>query len=336
MQGVPPACPLPITPPGTPTDGRFAPSPSGELHLGNLRTALAAWLHARSGGGRFLVRIDDLDPDRSRVDIATLQLRTLGKLGLGPDEPPVQQSARAPLYRWALDELVQAGRAYGCFCTRADVREAATAPHGAEPSGRCPNACAGISSAERARRIAAGERASLRVHGDGVHAYDDLVLGHVRSTVDDFVVQRKDGVAAYNLACAVDDGVQGIGTVLRGSDLAPSTVRQRWLAEVLDLPVPRHAHIGLVVGDDGTRLAKRHGAVTLTQLERRDVHARNVLGLLGHSLGLCEAGDQPTLAALQDRYTPGSLSPTHVRIAELPPAAGIPQHLDQRDRSVKT
>ena len=264
--------------------GRFAPSPTGPLHLGSLRTALAAWLFARAAGSRFLVRIEDLDPQRSRPEWEADQLDDLRALGLDWDGAPARQSERFALYEAALDALADAGRLYPCFCTRAEIRAAASAPHGELPEGAYPGTCRALSPAERRRRLSAGERHALRVDAGAPRIeYRDALLGLQGMVVDDFVVRRADGVPAYQLAVVIDDADQGVEQVVRGADLADSTPRQILLAGWLGLPVPTYAHVGLVLGPDGARLAKRHGAATLAD---REEPAGETLALLAHSLGL--------------------------------------------------
>src|SRR6476620_6188214 len=210
-------------------DGRFAPSPTGVLHVGNLRTALLAWLFARSQEARFLMRVEDLDTGRVRREFEAQQLADLAAVGLDWDGPVVRQSERQELYADALARLDAAGLLYRCWCTRAEIREAASAAHGPLPEGAYPGTCRELTAAE----------------------------------VDDFVVRRNDGAYAYNLAVVVDDADQEIGEVVRGADLLDSTPRHLWLGERLGLPAPAHAHVPLMLGPDGARLAKRHGAVTL-------------------------------------------------------------------------
>jgi len=253
-------------------DGRFAPSPTGPLHLGSLRTALVAWLFARSQGGRFLLRIEDLDPQRSRPAWESEQIEDLLALGVDWDDPPVRQSERLSLYDDARDRLEAAGRLYPCFCTRAEIREAASAPHGDLPEGAYPGTCRRLSETDRRARIEAGQRFALRLRAGAERIeFDDRLLGRRGAVVDDFVVVRSDGVHAYQLAVVVDDADQGVGEVVRGADLAASTPRQILLQRILGLPTPRYAHVGLVLGRDGRRLAKRDDAprgATLAWLAR--------------------------------------------------------------------
>lgn len=276
-------------------DGRFAPSPTGPLHVGSLRTALVAWLFARSQGGRFLIRLEDLDRQRSRRELERGQLEDLRALGIESDEPPVRQSERGPLYARALDRLEAAGRLYPCFCSRADIRGAASAPHGDRPAGAYPGTCRSLSAGQRRRRIAGGDSFAMRLRADGERvSFSDRLLGDVSGVVDDFVVRRADGVVAYQLAVVVDDADQGIGEVVRGADLADSTPRQILLGRLMGLPVPRYAHVALVLGPDGARLAKRHHAATLA--DRGEAPAAT-LAVVAHSLGLALGSDRVARAA---------------------------------------
>lgn len=289
-----------------PGDGRFAPSPTGPLHLGSLRTALLAWLFARSQSARFLLRIEDLDPQRSRPDFERAQLRDLRALGLDWDEPPVRQSERLALYQEALDLLEAQGRLYPCFCTRAEIREAASAPHGALAQGSYPGTCRELSEAEREQRRAAGRPFALRVRAGAEHIeFADRLRGRCGGVVDDFVVRRADGVPAYQLAVVVDDAAQGVGEVVRGDDLIESTPRQILLARLLGLPVPRYAHVPLVFGTDGARLAKRRRPPGLSdQVEPPAA----TLALLAHTLGLAHGrGQVHRPAELLSEFDPGRL-----------------------------
>ncbi|HNC15232.1 MAG TPA: tRNA glutamyl-Q(34) synthetase GluQRS, partial [Solirubrobacterales bacterium] len=239
----------------------------GRLHLGNLRTALIAWRSARDRGARFLVRIEDIDTGRSRDEWIEVQLEELRQIGVDWDGEPVRQSERHDLYREALSKLEADGLLYECFCTRAEIREAASAPHGELPEGAYPGTCRELTEAERAGRRAAGRPPALRVRAAGARVgFDDHLCGRVEKTLDDFVVRRNDGDFAYNLAVTVDDADQGIGEVLRGADLLDTTPRQLWLYDRLGLAAPaRFSHVPLMLGEDGERLAKRHGAITLEE-----------------------------------------------------------------------
>ena len=287
--------------------GRYAPSPTGQLHLGNLRTALLAWLFARHTERTFLLRIEDLD--RVRAGAEAQQLRELEAIGLNWDAEPVRQSERIDLYEHALDVLRERGLVYECFCSRKDIAEATSAPHPTQspassaqlpddgpsphsagrlllPPGSYPGTCRHLSESERERRRR-DRPAALRIDaaraagtdGAPAHQVTDGLHGTVRAAVDDFVLRRNDGAFAYNLAVVVDDLTQGVDQVVRGDDLLSSAPRQDWLAGVLweagaievpgeaqDRPVTEYAHVPLVLNTEGTRLAKRDGAVTLEDL----------------------------------------------------------------------
>ena len=272
--------------------GRFAPSPTGTLHLGNLRTALLAWLFARSAGSGFLVRMEDLDTSRVRPGLAEEQLADLAAIGLDWDGEVAYQSAREDHYAAAIEKLHADGRLYECFCTRAEIREAASAPHGPRPEGHYPGTCLRLTDAEREERRGTRPPA-LRVRADGARvSFADRLHGEIEGVVDDFVVRRNDGAIAYNLAVVVDDAAQGVEEVVRGDDLLDSTPRQLFLARLLGLPDPSHAHVPLVLGPDGARLAKRHGAVTLRDV-RADAARAWMLASLGLPADLTPAGFDP-------------------------------------------
>lgn len=288
--------------------GRFAPSPTGTLHLGNLRTALLAWLFARSQGARFLLRVEDLDAGRVRREFEAEQLADLAAIGLDWDGEVVRQSARLARYDDAIAQLQAAGLLYPCFCTRREIREAASAPHGPLPEGAYPGTCRDLSAAERAERERAGRPPALRLRANAeVVRFEDRLLGPVEAVVDDLVVRRNDGAPAYNLAVVVDDAAQHIGEVVRGADLADSTPRQLLLGRLLGHPAPRHAHVPLVLGPDGARLAKRHGAVTLADRRALGESPAEVRGRLAETLGLAAHGEVPSMDELLARFDPAGL-----------------------------
>jgi glutamyl-tRNA synthetase len=282
--------------------GRFAPSPSGRLHVGNLRTALLAWLFARSAGSAFLVRMEDLDAGRTREEHYRTQVDDLAALGLDWDGEVVRQSARSALYDDAIERLTAAGLTYECWCTRKEILEASTAPHGAP--GAYGGRCRDLSELERAEREAGDRVPALRLRTDHqVVEVEDRQLGRYAGSVDDLVLRRNDGTAAYNLAVVVDDAEQGVEEVVRADDLLPSTPRQVLLARLLDLPVPTYAHVPLVLASDGDRLAKRHGAVTLADRLALGEAPSDVVRLLAASLGL--TGSTPL--ELLDGFDPDRL-----------------------------
>jgi glutamyl-tRNA synthetase len=309
--------------------GRFAPSPTGRIHLGNARSALLGWLQARAAGGQFLLRIEDLDRARCKPQFLDDLYRDMEWLGLDWDEPPLVQSQRDDVYREALEKLERAERVYPCFCTRAEIARAASAPHGLSEEGpRYPGTCTALSPETRAER-ARSRVPALRFRAvPGAWCFEDGVHGQVcqdvATVVGDFVVRRNDGVASYQLAVVVDDAASGITDVLRGDDLLTSTPRQLQIYEALGLKAPRFWHVPLVLGEDGRRLAKREGAFAVAELRERGRPVEEVLGLLAAWSGLGE-GEPVTLAELVRRYQPERLprSPVVAREALLKQALGL-------------
>lgn len=289
-------------------DGRFAPSPTGPLHLGNLRTALLAWLFARSARARFLVRMEDLDRSRVRPGIEEAQLGDLAALGLDWDGEVVRQSERGALYEETIFRLDAEGLLYPCYCSRAEIRAAVSAPHGIAPSDRYPGTCRELSATERAEKEASGRPPALRVRAERARvAFEDRLLGHQEDEVDDFVVRRNDGAPAYQLAVVVDDWDQGVEEVTRGADLVGSTPRQILLYRLLGRPAPRYAHVPLVLGPDGQRLAKRHGSVTLDDRRKAGETPQEVLAWMATTLGLAKPGEKPSLPDLLACFDPARL-----------------------------
>jgi glutamyl-tRNA synthetase len=280
--------------------GRFAPSPSGELHVGNLRTAILAWLFARSTGRRFLLRVEDLD--RARAGSEAGQLRDLQAVGVTWDGDVVRQTARGPLYAGAISRLEAAGLTYECFCTRREIQEAPSAPHA--PQGAYPGTCRNLDPAELEFKRSTRPAAIRLRAGASQYTVRDLLHGEFTGVVDDFVLRRNDGVTAYNLAVVVDDAEQGIDQVVRGDDLLPSTPRQAYLASLLDIPSPEYAHVPLVVNSDGARLAKRDGAVTLQDLADAGTPPAAVRDRLLESLGLPAGPLAKALAAFDPNALP--------------------------------
>lgn len=259
--------------------GRYAPSPSGDLHIGNLRTAVLAWLFARHTDRAFVMRVDDLD--RVQPGAAERQLADLSALGISWDGPVMYQSDRESAYHAAVDRLEASGLTYECFCTRREILEAPSAPH--HPPGAYPGTCRDLTAAEREVRRRA-RPASLRLKASvDEWTVDDVLHGPWTGAVDDLVLRRGDGVWAYNLTVVIDDAEQGVDQVVRGDDLLTSTPRQAYLATLLDLTVPEYAHVPLVLSSAGTRLAKRDGAVTLRELNDLGI---DVLQAIGTSLSL--------------------------------------------------
>lgn len=268
--------------------GRYAPSPSGDLHVGNLRTALLAWAFARHDGRRFAMRIEDLD--RVREGARQRQLADLARIGIDWEPPVLVQSERLGAHREAVEALRARGLVYECFCTRREIQQeiaaSGSAPHGAP--GSYPGTCRDLS--RRQRRERGQERpAALRLRAEAASAtVQDRLFGRFTGTVDDFVLVRNDGRPAYNLAVVVDDAHQGVDQVVRGDDLLPSAPRQAHLARLLGLEQPQWVHVPLVLNAAGVRLAKRDGAVTLQDLRERGCPTAEVMGWIGASLGLPE------------------------------------------------
>lgn len=250
------------SPPGA---GRFAPSPSADLHIGNLRTAVLAWLFARSTGRRFLMRVEDLD-DRTFPDIAERQLADLAAIGITWDGPASRQTEHAERYDAVVDTLRDRELLFECYCTRRDIAQAPRAPHA--PEGAYPGTCRDLDESARERRRAeTGRPPALRLRTTVTEfTVYDVLHGDYTGAVDDFVVRRGDGVPAYNLAVVVDDAASGIDQVVRGDDLLSSSPRQAYLARLLGHQQPVYAHVPLVLNTDGARLAKRDGAVTLAEI----------------------------------------------------------------------
>ena len=278
---------------------RFAPSPTGALHLGNARTALFNWMYARRHGGRFVLRIEDTDRARSDERQVTALMEDLRWLGLswdaGPDRDdlagPYRQSERGPHYTTAFATLEARGVAYPCYCTALELELARRSALGAGRPPRYPGTCAGLGPAERAQRAAEGRAATLRfrVPAGVTVAYDDLVRGPQRFAADDlgdFVIRRGDGTAAFLFSNAVDDAAMGVTHVLRGEDHVANTPRQRLIADALGAPPPAYGHLPLLVGERGAPLSKRDGAVGLAALREEGFlpeAVANLLARLGHS-----------------------------------------------------
>ena len=286
---------------GTLRKGRFAPTPSGRMHLGNALSALLAWLQMRSCGGRIALRLEDLDRARCKPEYAPLLLEDMAWLGLdwdeGPDvggpAGPYRQSERLELYERALRRLEAQNLLYPCYCSRADLRTAASAPHGLASEGPAyPGTCRMLTPKQRALKEASGKTPSLRFRmPDRTVRFRDGVMGPREfppPAGGDFIVRRADGIIAYQLAVVVDDIAMGITDVFRGRDLLDSTPRQIALYAALGSPPPAFAHGPLLIGPDGARLSKRHGAVSLAELRERGVRAEEITGFLAWHAGLMD------------------------------------------------
>lgn len=282
--------------------GRLAPSPTGSQHVGNARTYLIAWLSARSQNGRVVLRIEDIDSPRVKSGAVESAMDDLRWLGLDWDGEPIVQTQRVSHYQTALERLRALDLVYPCTCTRTDIERAASAPHLEHEGPIYPGTCARRRAADIPDRPHAWR---MRV-GDETIAYDDAFRGTVALNLHDiggdFVVWKSAGTAAYQLAVVVDDAAQGITEVIRGDDLVPSTPRQILLYQALGLTPPRFAHVPLVVGPDGRRLAKRHGDTRLSSLRDAGVSVQALLGLLAWSCGWGERIEPFSIRELLPRF----------------------------------
>ena len=296
--------------------GRYAPSPSGDLHLGNLRTALLAWLFARCAGGRFILRVEDLDRPRVRPGAVERMLSDLLWLGLdwdeGPDAggpyAPYTQSERLEIYQDYLQRLRDAELIYPCYCTRAEIARVASAPQQEDEGPRYPGTCRHLTIAQRNQHEARGRRPCwrFRVDEERIVTFTDLLAGymqqHVQQAVGDFIVCRSDGIFAYQLAVVVDDALMRINQVVRGVDLLYSTPRQILLYEAFNFPIPDFAHVPLMFDEAGKRLAKRTQGAGLEPLRAAGTTAPEVVGQLAASRGLAEVGEVVSASGLAQRY----------------------------------
>jgi len=275
--------------------GRLAPSPTGVLHLGNARSFLLAWLDARQAHGRLLLRVEDLDGPRNKPGAIESTVEDLQWLGLDWDGPMLLQSERQLRHREILHQLLDQGDAYPCICTRKDVEQAASAPHPGEEGPVYPGTCRhrftpgpqGLAEAEEV----GGRKPFLRFCvRPGVVEVQDRFCGRqqfdVHNDLGDFPIWRREDEAAYHLAVVVDDHDQGVNRVVRGNDLLSSAARQIQLHQALDWELPSYAHVPLVLGKDGKRLAKRHGDTSLREFRRQGIGREQILGWLGESCGM--------------------------------------------------
>lgn len=280
--------------------GRLAPSPTGALHLGNARTFLLAWLSVRARGGTLHLRIEDIDGPRLKPGAEAQAIEDLQWLGLDWDGEPVRQTERLARYAAAASELVARGLAYPCVCTRKEVEEAASAPHEAAVDGPVyPGTCRGRWRTLADAKAVTGRDAALRFAVDvaALPFVDRFVGAQAGALAGDFVIQKRDGGPAYQLAVVVDDAAQQVSEVLRADDLLPSTPRQLLLYRALALPEPTFCHVPLVVGADGLRLAKRHGDTTLRSLRERGIASERLIGYLAF---LCNLRPRGTLCRPTD------------------------------------
>lgn len=289
-----------------PVVGRFAPSPTGRMHAGNIFCALVAWLVAKSQNGRMVLRIEDLDRERSKPCFVDAVQRDFVRLGLTWDAGPFFQHDRDEAYRAALQSLEKRGLVYPCYCTRADLH-AASAPHRGEKPVY-PGTCRRLTDAERARREREGRSGAARlVVPDRVVSLHDLVQGdyaqNLAADCGDFLVRRADGAFAYQLAVVVDDADQGVNSVVRGVDLLCSTPQQIYLQELLGLPHARYAHVPLIVGELNRRLSKRDRDAALDELMVRFKTPEAIIGHIAGITGLASSADPITPEALLAEFS---------------------------------
>ncbi len=294
-----------------PVVGRFAPSPTGRMHAGNVFAALCAWLVAKSQGGEVVLRVEDLDRERSKPGFVDAVQRDFARLGLTWDRGPYFQHDRDEAYQAALDALAARGLLYPCYCTRADLH-AASAPHRGEKPVY-PGTCRSLSPAERAARQAAGRAPATRLRvPDETVAFHDLVQGDYAQDLarecGDFLVRRSDGAFAYQLAVVVDDAAQGVTSVVRGVDLLCSTPQQIYLQRLLGLPEPAYAHVPLVVAEAGRRLSKRDRDAALDELIARFGTPEAVIGHIAGITGLAPTCEPASPEQLLAGFDPAALS----------------------------
>lgn len=294
-----------------PVVGRFAPSPSGRMHLGNAFSALIAWLSARSSGGRMVLRIEDLDPRASSRERAKTLIDDLAWLGLDWDEGPHYQSDRLAAYDDAIVRLEELGLTYPCFCTRAELH-AASAPHASDGTYLYAGTCRGLSHEEVALRAELRPPATrLRVPNEddpaGTITWTDLGFGPRQEVLarecGDFLIRRSDAVIAYQLAVVVDDCLMGVNQVVRGCDLLGSSARQTYLARLLGFEAPTFGHVPLLVAPDGRRLSKRDRDLDLGAMREAGAAPETVVGALAAAAGLVEAGAQARPSDLVDAFS---------------------------------
>ena len=311
--------------------GRLAPSPTGYAHLGNAWAFLLAWLAARSSAGQVVLRIEDIDPQRSRPEYTAALIEDLSWIGLdcdfGPDKTtaasgptgPFEQGRRSQHYAAAIAQLERAGLTYPCFCTRKELRSMAGAPHVDDAGAPYQGTCRNLTPAQQKAHLAAGRRPCLRLRcPEGPINFTDTVLGEQSHTLaeygGDFALRRSDGVVAYQLAVAVDDALMGINQVVRGRDILISTPRQIALLKLLGYGAPAYAHVPLLLDAEGQRLAKRHQSLALRNLRQTGADPRRITGFLGSLAGCNPGGKAASPAELLPHFSLLRLPAEDIRI----------------------
>lgn len=298
--------------------GRFAPSPSGRMHLGNVMSALIAWLSAKSAGGEIVMRIEDIDPDRSREAYAQQIMEDFLFLGLDWDDGPHWQSRRGDIYEEILAELAQKGMTYPCYCSRAELH-ATQAPHASDGvfvySGHCRN----LTDAQKGE-MAKTRRPSLRIRvPEETVGYDDICRGRMEQNLakecGDFILRRSDGAFAYQLAVVVDDAMMGVTQVVRGSDLVSSTPRQIWLHRLLGYEPPEFAHVPLLLAPDGRRLSKRERDLDMGALRDR-YSAEEIIGRLAYLTGVIDRMESVSAQELAGEFSWDKVKKTDIYVPE--------------------
>ena len=291
--------------------GRFAPSPSGRMHLGNIFSALIAWLSVRAANGRMVLRIEDLDPRCADPERAEQIMADLHWLGLDWDEGPIYQHDRLEVYRTAVTELQDRGLVYPCFCSRAELH-VASAPHASDGTPVYAGTCRNLTPdeiAEKSRLRPAALRLRVPAEDDpaGTIAFSDCVFGDHSETLahdcGDYLIRRSDGVFAYQLVVVVDDAEMGVTEVVRGHDLLSSVPRQIYLQRLLGYPEPAYAHIPMLVAPDGRRLSKREHDCDMGELKRTFGTPERLLGKLAHAADLTEDDEPHSAAQLVDTFS---------------------------------
>lgn len=302
--------------------GRFAPSPSGRMHLGNVFSALLSWLSVRAAGGRLVLRMEDLDPDRCRPAYGNQLREDLQWLGLTWDEESQPQSARSGVYARQFRRLEAMGLVYPCYCSRTELH-AASAPHASDGRVLYAGTCRNLTPAQRAAKTKAPAW-RLRVP-DRVYAVEDGLQGryaeNLAAECGDFIIRRADGVYAYQLAVVTDDALMGIDQVVRGRDLLSSTPRQLYLYELLGFPAPEFYHVPLLLAPDGRRLSKRDRDLDLGQLRQRAT-PEQIIGLLANLAGLRPTAAPVTAAELAADFSWDRVRREDVVLGDLPPEWG--------------
>ncbi len=301
--------------------GRFAPSPTGRIHAGNIFAYLIAWLSVKAQGGRMVLRIEDLDPERSKPELADAVQRDLEALGLTWDEGPFHQHDRADAYAEAYERVAEALPVYPCFCTRADL-SALSAPHLGEKRVY-PGTCRALSPAQVEERMRRGDEPAWRAAvPDQIIGFEDAFQGwheqHLAKECGDFIIRRKDGAFAYQLAVVVDDAAQGVTSVVRGVDLLSSTPQQMLLQRALGYPTPSYGHVPLIVNECGRRLSKRDEDASLDEMLKRFGSPQAVIGHIAFKGGLLSEDEPASPVELLSVYDEARLKERYQGCISIP------------------